>query len=119
MHLYASVGGVLGPTSFSPLYLQADGTHVLVTAEEVVAYWYMVGYCLLRLCMIVARGALGLPVTGPWGYDHPDGDSGRGGAGAGATTTITTSLTRHLYAIAMQDPYYNLLATLLQLLATR
>jgi hypothetical protein len=77
---------------------------MLVTEEEVVAYWYLVGYCLVRLAGVM------VPAAHRFAIDA----NGVPSSGGGGRNSIATIL-----AASLQDNYYNMLATLLQLLAVR
>jgi hypothetical protein len=47
----------------NPSSVHDDGMHMLVTTEEVVAYWYMVAYCSVRICSTVLRATMNVVTT--------------------------------------------------------
>lgn len=72
-------------------------THYLVTQEEVVAYWYMVAYCSVRLLGVITRASI----------------FAAEGSGSAAHMAAVA------YHNAMRDHFHNVLVTLLQMLAMR
>ena len=81
-----------------------SGSHILVTTEEVIAFWYMTAYCVIRT-LRAAAVRVGLAEA----------------AGHCYVTTTTTKAKHDQMRPSDQvnDQYYNLLVTLLHLLASR
>lgn len=112
------------------------GSRVLVTQEEVISYWYTVLYCAARIAgkhprSMRVRSAItsnrifreliagfimrvvgSLPAVQAAAYGQRRSDD---------TLPIEpyVGVAKHIYAVAAQDQYYNLLPAVLQLLATR
>lgn len=81
---------------------------ILVSTEEVIAYWYMVVYSLLRISSI----AVGYMAHFLHSRVHPN-------RVVLTTAQSDTGKTNNTAEIIIKDNYYNLLTTVLQLIATR
>lgn len=79
----------------------------------------MVIYCVARISGVLLRVISRIPVAAAAVAWEGGGSSGNSIAAPTKTPLLYVGVARDLYAASIQDHYYNLLPTVLQLLATR